>query len=146
MEGTQTSTRKSTKKRGKKFDPDVVDFLERFGKALTSADTDTLTKLWAAPSFVIGDSMAQAVNEKSEVAEFFSGAKEMYNERGISDTRPEIQKLDWVTPRLALCEVRWPYLDDKGEEKGAETSTYVLFKNPNDELEIRAALMHGETA
>jgi hypothetical protein len=139
-----TSTRTNGKKHKKKFDPKVVDFFERFAKALTSADIDTLTKLWAAPSFVIGDGMVKVVNEKREVAEFFAGAKDMYEERGIFDTRPEIQKASWVTDRLALVEVRWPALDEKGEEiEGSEVSTYTLYENDDGELEIRAAVMHG---
>ena len=50
----------------------------------------------------------------------------------------------WVTNRLAIVEVRWPYLTAAGNEIGEETSTYVIRREPDGRLAIRASVMHGE--
>lgn len=42
-----------------------------------------------------------------------------------------------------MVEVRWPYLDADGEERGEETSTYTLRRNDRGELRLRVAVMHG---
>ena len=76
----------------------------------------------------------------------FGGAKAQYNARGITDTRPDILRLDWVTHRIAIVEVRWPYLAADGDEVGEETSTYIIRREPDGQLAIRAAVLHGEAA
>jgi hypothetical protein len=101
---------------------------------------------WATPALVLGDDMALTVTSTAEVQEVFGGAKAQYNARGITDTRPDILRLDWITHRLAIVEVRWPYLTADGDEVGEETSTYVIRREPDGRLAIRAAVMHGEAA
>ena len=72
------------------------------------ADTKTMAKLWGVPAFVIGQNMAKVVQSEEEVEEFYGGAKDMYNERGIIDTRAEIEDLDWIDQDLVVATVRWP--------------------------------------
>jgi hypothetical protein len=84
------------------------------------------------------------VNSREEIARFFSGAKEEYNKRGISDTRPEVFGLEWVTDRIVVVDVRWPYLDERGNEKGEESSTYTLRRDDLGDLKLHIALMRGE--
>src|SRR5690348_17909229 len=50
---------------------------------------------------------------RSDVEQFFGGAKETYNELGITGTRAEITNLDWVGTDLVVATVRWPYLKDR---------------------------------
>ena len=45
---------------------------------------------------------------------------------------------------MAIVEVRWPYLAADGDEVGEETSTYVIRREPDGQLAIRAAVLHGE--
>jgi hypothetical protein len=99
--------------------------------------------MWEAPALVLGDSMAQPVSSTDELVEFFSGAKEQYNERGVVDTRPEIMRLDWVTERMVIVSVRWPWLDANGRERGDEASTYTLRRGRDGVLKMRVAVMHG---
>ena len=99
--------------------------------------------MWEVPSLVVGDEMLLAVRTSEEVARFFSGAKEQYNKMGVTDTRGEIVRLTWATGRIAIVQVRWPYLDARGEEVGEETSTYTLKRNQQGELKLCAAVMHG---
>ena len=122
---------------------DVQKFLDQMGRAVTSGDGATVAKMWEAPGLVLGDEMSMAVSSTAELARFFGGAKEQYNQRGITDTRAEVVRLYWPTGRIAIVEVRWPYLDAKGAERGSETSTYTLWRNDDGELKMRAAVMHG---
>jgi len=120
--------------------------LARLAYALTSGDGDAAAAVWATPALVLGDEMALTVNSSAEVRDVFTGAKAQYNARGITDTRADILRLDWVTQSLAIVEVRWPYLTADGDEVGEETSTYVIRREPDGHLAIRAAVMHGEAA
>ncbi|MGH7710710.1 MAG: DUF6841 family protein [Gemmatimonadaceae bacterium] len=127
-------------------DREVQGFLDKLGSSLTAGDARTVATMWAVPAYVIGDNGAQVVNSRDEVEQFFSGAKEQYNKRGITDTRAEIFGLEWLTDRIVVVDVRWPYLDARGEEKGGEASTYTLRRDDNGELKLHIALMRGEEA
>ena len=119
-------------------------FFDRFARAVTSGDGRRIAEMWAVPALVVGDSMVQAVGSREAVELFFGGAKDEYNARGITDTRAELQRVEWLTRRLAVVDVRWPYLDASGVERGEESSTYVLRRDDSGELKVQAALLRGE--
>jgi hypothetical protein len=48
-----------------------------------------------------------------------------------------------MTDRILVVEVRWPYLDQEGNEAGEESSTYTLRRDDQGHLKIRAVVMHG---
>jgi len=120
--------------------------LAKLARALTSGDGKAAAAIWATPALVIGDDMALTVGSSADIQDVFGGAKAQYNARGITDTRPDILRLDWVTHRIAIVEVRWPYLAADGDEVGEETSTYIIRREPDGQLAIRAAVLHGEAA
>ena len=124
----------------------VRALLAKLARAITSGDGKAAAAAWATPALVIGDDMALTVSSSTDIQEVFGGAKAQYNARGITGTRPDILRLDWITHRLAIVEVRWPYLAADGDEVGEETSTYVIRREPDGQLAIRAAVMHGEAA
>ena len=121
----------------------VQAFMDRFARALTAGDGEAVADLWETPAFVLGSGMARAVLAREEVVEFFAGAKEQYNSRGIADTRAELQRLDWIGKDLVVVDVRWPYLAANGEEVGEERSTYTLLRDNDGQLKIRSILMRG---
>jgi uncharacterized NTF2-like protein DUF6841 len=122
---------------------EVRAFLARIARALTAGDGKTVAGMWAVPALVLGDDDVRAVGTLQEVEQFFGGAKEQYNARGIVDTRADILELKWLTPRIALVEVRWPYLDQEGNEVGEEVSTYALRRDETGALKVQVALMQG---
>jgi hypothetical protein len=124
-------------------DTSIQDFLDRFARALTAGDGAAVARLWQVPALVIGDDMVKAIASADEVAAFFGGAKDEYNQRGIVDTRGEIVRLTWPTDRIAIVSVRWPYFDAHGKELGDETSTYTLRRDDAGALRLCAAVMHG---
>jgi ketosteroid isomerase-like protein len=124
----------------------VQEFLDQFANALTAGDGRTIATMWETPALVISDQNVMAVTSRQEVEQFFSGAKELYNRMGIADTRAEIVRLDWATDRIAMVEVRWPYLDAQNHEVGEESSTYTLRRDDQGDLKLRAVAMHGSVA
>lgn len=139
--GTQTDVSKGPSGAGRRRE--VQDLLDRLARAMTSGDTRAAAALWEPPAFVIGDEQVMAVSSREEIEGFFDGAKEQYNAQGITDTRGEIQRLEWATDRIAVVDVRWPYLDERGEERGSESSTYTLRRDDGGALRLRVALMRG---
>lgn len=121
----------------------VQQYLDRFADAMTSGDTRTMVKLWGVPAFVIGRNEARIMQSESDVERFFDGAKEAYAARGIVGTRAEIVSLDWVGTDLVVATVRWPYLNEREEELGEETSSYTLLRGEDGSYKLRAVLMRG---
>ena len=81
-----------------------------------------------------------------EIEEFFGAAKEQYASQGIIDTKAVILDMRPVTVGMTLVDVRWPYLDRRGNEVGAETSTYLLRRVDSGTLKVQAAITHGVMA
>ena len=127
-------------------DAQVQALLEAVATAVTTGNGQGAADCWAVPAFVLGAQHELVVASLGEVARHFGGARAQYNARGIGDTRPEVQWLEWIGDDLALVEVRWPWLDAQGEEAGSETSTYLLKRDAAGELKLRVAVMHGERA
>jgi hypothetical protein len=122
----------------------VREILDRLAGAVTAGDARAAGRLWGTPALVLGDNMAWGIGTRLEVEDFFAGAKQQYNARGIVDTRPDVLRLEWVTDRIAIVEVRWPYIDASGDEVGAESSTYIIRREDDGELLFRAAIPQGE--
>ena len=140
---THSTTSKAARSSNGNSRVQVQNFLDRMAQALTRGDAHTVATLWDVPALVVDDHAVHAVATLAEVERFFSGAKEHYNQRGITDTRAEIERLDWVGERVAIAEVRWPYLDARGNEVGEETSTYTLRRDDRGDLRLRVSVMHG---
>lgn len=118
-------------------------FFDRFARALTSGDSRSMAQMWAVPALVLGDTTVQAVGSADAVELIFGGAKYEYNARGITDTRAELQRVEWLTRRIAIVDVRWPNLDAAGVKRAEESSTYVLRRDDSGELKLQAAVMRG---
>lgn len=121
----------------------VQEYLDRFAAAMTSGDTKAMTQLWGVPAFVIGTHEARVVQSESDVEQFFSGARELYNRRGIVGTRAEIVNLDWIDEELVMATVRWPYLDQSERTIGEESSTYTLLRGEDGSFKLRAIVFRG---
>lgn len=124
-------------------DQEVVDFLDEFARALTAGDTDALVALWETPGLVIMADAVSPMSDEAAVRKMFGGAKEMYAKYGITDTRADITHLQWIGERIALVEVRFPWLDAQGNEVNGESSTYTLRRDDDGKLKLRGVLMHG---
>ncbi|MGH2395676.1 MAG: hypothetical protein ACRDFW_01545 [bacterium] len=96
MDQRETQTKAKATTIADRQDGVVRDFLNRLARALTSGDAHMVATMWAVPALVIGNDGVHVVNSLQEVEQFFSGAKEQYNKRGIIDTRADILRLEWA--------------------------------------------------
>ncbi|MBC7770727.1 MAG: hypothetical protein H7124_18235 [Phycisphaerales bacterium] len=124
----------------------VVEFLEMLALALTEGATEAIAQMWETPALVISDDAVQSIGERAELLDMFAGAREHYNSAGVTDTRPEIIRLDEITDKVVIVRVRWPWLDDEGVELGGECSTYTLRQSASGDWKIRCVVMHGAEA
>ncbi len=122
---------------------EVQDLLDRLAQALTTGDGRAVAQLWAAPALVVHDEAVVAVGSLDEIAAFFGGVKEQYMARGIVDTHGDIIRLAWMTDRIVMVDVRWPYHDASGHEVGYELSTYTLRRDDAGALKVQAVVLRG---
>jgi ketosteroid isomerase-like protein len=122
---------------------EVHQLLTRYAHALVTGDAKTVARTWAVPSILISNDAVHAISTRDEIEAFFAGAKAQYNEKGIFDTYPDIQAEDWIGDKIVVVEVRWPWVDASGEQRGAEASDYTLRRNDKGELEIVCVLMRS---
>lgn len=144
VEHTRTQVRSKADARTSRKDDEVRDYFRRFAKALTQGDAKTIATMWSVPALVMSDQGSKAVRSKDEVEQFFGGAKEQYTERGINEAIPTIKRVDWITPKMVLVHVRWPYIDTTGKEIGSESSVYTLLRGEDGSLTMACVMMQGE--
>lgn len=125
--------------------PDVQRFLDRLCRALTHGDVAKIVSCWDVPAYVLSDDGVHAVNSTEEVAQFFGGAKEQCNTRGVTETRPIIERQQWLTDKIVSVDVRWPWIGANGEDKGEERSSYTLRVDEHGHLRLHVAVMRGAT-
>lgn len=121
----------------------VRAMLQRFAAAITGGDGPGAAACWDVPALVVAEEGSRAVGSREEVAAFFGGARAQYNAQGVTGTRPDVQRIDWHTPRLASVTVRWPYLDAQGAEVGRAESSVYLVRLTGSEARICAVAMLG---
>lgn len=129
---------------GRDRDREVQQFVEALARSVTMGDGRAAVRFWEVPALVVSDAAVRPVTTNAEIAEHFSTVKHQYYARGIVDTQPDLLSVEWITDRIAVAQVRWPYLDAVGDERGEETMTYTLRRDDAGNLRLRAAILHGE--
>jgi hypothetical protein len=105
----------------------VRAMLQRFARALILGDGAGAAACWEVPALVAADEGSRGIASLAEVEAFFGAAKDQYEQQGVAGTRPDVERIEWHTPRLASVTVHWPYLDAAGAELGrSETSVYLV--------------------
>lgn len=123
----------------------VQRYLDQFCEAMLDGNTKTLAAMWAIPAFVVDRKDTRVIQDRGEIERFFSGAPQMYHERGIVNTRALIEALDIIDEDLVMVNVRWPYIDESGRDIGSESSTYTLKANESGVFRMCVCTMRGET-
>jgi len=124
----------------------VRNLLARMATALTAGDGGAVAAVWETPALIVGGDQVVSLASAGDLETYFGRARARYNSRGIMDTRPEILRFEEVTERTRLVEVRWPYLDGNGEERGEELATYLIRLTEEGEYKLRAAVLRGASS
>jgi len=143
MTKTPKSARKASAK-AKTKDPEVQDYMDRYTRALTAGDGETIASMWEVPALVVGEEEVLDITDLQQVNDFFGAANQIYNERGIFTTRAELLEVDRISDNLVNCLVRWPHLDANEEEVAEESSSYTLRRGKDGSLKMRVVVMRGE--
>jgi hypothetical protein len=122
------------------FRDKISRLLERYGAALSSRDIQVVVDCWAMPALVLADHGAIAVTEAAQVEAFFAQAGEAYRAQGLMSTRPELERVEMLTERLAAVDVRWPTFDAEGVERASELSHYIVHLGDDGEMRLRVTL------
>jgi hypothetical protein len=117
---------------------EILEMLEALGKAVSDGDLKTISASYGYPALVLSDEQVMLIENREQVEEFFSKAREWYISRGILTTRPELLKFDQISTGIISVEVRWPGFDKNGNENYTETSYYLIHIDGDKPL-IRAA-------
>jgi hypothetical protein len=123
---------------------EVRQYFDAYARALTSGDGGQIAALWDLPGMLMNDRGVRAVARPDEIAKIFVGARNMYALRGIVDTRPDIQYVEWLTERIVVADVRWPLFDVLQQERASQASTYTLMRGRSGDLKLRMVVLRGE--
>jgi len=118
-------------------------FLEKFGTALTRGDAETISKCFELPAMFVSDDSVMTLNTKEEMEQMFEQGRKFYIDKGLVDTRPEIEDFGPLTDRIYEAAVRWPGFDSAGREKWSERSRYVIRLDDQGEPRLRVAMTLG---
>jgi hypothetical protein len=102
---------------------------------LTSGDGRAAAECFEYPSLMVmsavgGYGGTQPIGSAEEAEAFFDRAPEQYHAKGIEETFPDVEDVQWVSHDLALVRAHFPYIDRDGNDMGdGETSLYVVRKD-----------------
>lgn len=89
---------------------------------------------------ILSDEGAAVLAEANQIENLFAGATEWYRSQGLVSTKPELERVDMLSEKLASVDVRWPAFDGSGQEKSSERSHYILQIGQDGQVRIRVAL------
>jgi hypothetical protein len=118
----------------------IEQLLKHLGQALNAGDLQAVSDCWEVPGLVFSNEGAIAITDKKQLNEIFAKATESYRSQGIASTKPELERIDMLSDKLAAVDVRWPSFDKAGKEKGSERSHYILELGKGGHIGIRVAL------
>src|SRR4030095_11423453 len=88
--------------------------LERYGQAMSVGDLAGILSCWELPALVLYDESAILIANSGELERLFTRIIGSYRSRGLLTTRPQIERTEGLTDRLAAVDVRWPDLGAEG--------------------------------
>ena len=121
-------------------DETIRGLLGRLGQALSAGDLRGASICWEVPAVILSDEGAAVLAEANQIEKLFAGATEWYRSQGLVSTKPELERVDMLSEKLASVDVRWPAFDGSGQEKSSERSHYILQIGQDGQVRIRVAL------
>jgi hypothetical protein len=118
--------------------------LSRIGQGLSAGDTVVVSEAWATPAMIFFDTQATVATSPAQLGDIFKRTIQGYRKRDLVATRPEIEQIDEITPRLAAVRVRWPAFDRAGTERSAERSFYLVEEGQDGRVRVRVGATISE--
>jgi hypothetical protein len=121
----------------------ALAFFQRFARAIVAGDGNEIARCFELPAIFVSDDATMALVNEAEMRDMFAAGHRSYTEKGIVDTRPEIEAFSKLSRRLYEARVRWPGFDEEGREVWTEVSKYLLRTDDAGEPRIRVAAALG---
>ena len=118
----------------------IKQLLERLGRTLSAGDLRGVSSCFELPAVFLSDDGATILADAGELEKLFAQATDWYRSRGLVSTKPELERVDMLSERLAAVDVRCPAFDVLGQEKSSERSHYILRLGTNGQAYVRVAL------
>jgi hypothetical protein len=114
------------------------------GQGLSAGDTVVLAEAWSLPATIFFDTQVTVASTPAQLADMFKRTIQGLRKRDLVSTRPEIEHVDEINPKLAAVRVRWPAFDRSGVERSADRAFYVMEENAEGRVAIRVAATISE--
>jgi hypothetical protein len=118
----------------------LAAFFAAYGRALSAGDLDGIAACYTTPGLVLGDENSLPISSLDEVRRAFTGAAEAYRARGLVTARPQLGRVESLTPRLVAADVRWEYLDPAGAAEPGAAYRYLLRLDDAGEPRIQVVI------
>jgi hypothetical protein len=118
----------------------ITRALEHLGRALSAGDLRGVSSCFEVPGLFLSDDGATILADASQLEKLFAQATEWYRARGLVSTKPELERVEVLSEKLAAVDVRWPAFDASGQEKSSERSHYIVRLGTDGQVYIRVAL------
>ena len=113
--------------------------LNRVGQGLSAGDIGMTGDAWALPATIISDEQTLVANSLPQLGDILKRTIQGLRKRDLVSTRPEIEHVDQINPKVAAVRVRWPSFDRSGVERSADRAFYVLEESDDGRARIRLA-------
>jgi len=114
--------------------------LERYGHAMSVGDLAGILSCWELPALALYDEGGILLANAGELERFFTRVIASYRSQGLLATRPQIERTEGLTDRLAAVDVRWPSFDEAGVERSSERTHYILWLGEDGQLYIKVGI------
>jgi hypothetical protein len=118
----------------------ITQLLERLGRTLSAGDLQGVSSCFELPAVFLSDDGATILADATQLEKSFAQASQWYRSRGLVSTKPELERVDMLSEKLAAVDVRWPAFDASGQEKSTERSHYILRLGTDERAYVRVAL------
>jgi hypothetical protein len=118
----------------------INQLLGDLGRNLSAGDLAGVSNCFEIPVVFLSDDGATILTDLEQLKTLFAQASQWYQSRGLVSTKPELERIDLLSEKLAAVDVRWPAFDASGQEKFSERSHYILTLPKDGGVRIRVAL------
>lgn len=136
---------------------DLVALVAAFTGFLDVGEAERAAALWDVPALILGDSHVHGPLSLERVARWLALANDDgthaaagHAGSGSLEARewpnePLIERVDWVSARVASVETRWPHRPRGGLLAGVHATTFLIRVDQFGQAKIRGLLLHSES-
>lgn len=122
---------------------DAPALLQRLIDLFAAGDAAAIAELWDAPALIMGDEQVHGTMSRGQIEKLFWDASAKGDIGNTTPTDLDLRRQEWISRRVVLVELGWPKQRARGFLHGVTATTFVLRIDEQDNLKIRALLLHS---